>query len=65
MKLSDIITVWDILHLKDTGEVGFCDLQDALETVVGVENDIPGCQPQLKGSKRKAFMDYAVRTARD
>ena len=40
MKLSEIIKVWDILHVKDVGEVGFCDLQAAIEKVMPVTNDI-------------------------
>ena len=40
MKLSDIIAIWDILHVKDTGELGFCDLADAIKQTVGEENDI-------------------------
>lgn len=45
MKLSEIIRVWDIIHTKDVGELGYCDLERAIENVVGIENDIPGCQP--------------------
>ncbi len=44
MKLTDVIKIWDILHVKDTGELFCCDLQDALEEVVGIENNVPGCQ---------------------
>ena len=46
MKLSQLIEAWDILHIKDVGEMGFCDLDKAL-TKVGVttENDIPNEQP--------------------
>ena len=40
MKLSDIIAIWDILHVKDVGETGFCDLADAIKQIVGEENDI-------------------------
>ena len=39
MKLSDIISVWEILHVKDVGEIRFCDLSDAIEEAVGLEND--------------------------
>lgn len=46
MKLTDVIKIWDELHVKDTGETGFCDLDKAIETVVGVENDVPGCPPK-------------------
>lgn len=42
MKLSEIIKVWDIIHVRDVGELGFCDLQAAIEEVVGkVEIDSP------------------------
>ena len=47
IKLTEIIAVWDILHIKDTGEIGYCDLQNALERVgVTVINDVSGCQPR-------------------
>ncbi len=42
MKLTDVIAVWDLLHVKDTGELGYCDLEHAIEEVVGVEDDVPG-----------------------
>lgn len=45
MKLSDVIKIWDKLHLKDTGDLGFSDLDNAISKVVGVENDISPCQP--------------------
>ena len=45
MKLSEIIKVWEILHTKDTGEIGFCDLEKAIDKVVGVNNNINPCQP--------------------
>jgi hypothetical protein len=47
MKLTNIIKIWDILHIKDTGELGYCDLQQAIEQVVGIQNDINPCQPSL------------------
>lgn len=40
MKLSEIIAVWDVLHVKNTGELGFCDLADAIKQTVGEEIDI-------------------------
>ena len=40
VKLSEIIAVCEILHAKNIGDVGFCDLQNALENVgVEIEND--------------------------
>ena len=47
MKLSKIIEVWDILHAKDTGDLGYCDLEDAVEQIDGIENDIRKEQPTL------------------
>ena len=41
MKLSEFIAIWEILHIKDTGDVGYCDLEKAIEQICGVENDIP------------------------
>ncbi len=40
MKLTEVIAIWDILHVKHVGDLGYCDLQDAIEEVVGIENDI-------------------------
>jgi len=45
MKLSNVIKVWDELHSKDTGELGYCDLEKAIEVVDGIDNDISPCQP--------------------
>ena len=39
MKLSDVIKVWDFMHLKNISDLGFCDLEKAIDQVVGVEND--------------------------
>ena len=48
MKLTQLIKTWDVLHTKDTGEIGFCDLDNALaEAGVVVENDVNSCQPDL------------------
>jgi len=46
MKLSETIAIWDALHIKDTGELGYNDLEGAIGKVVGIENDIDNCQPQ-------------------
>lgn len=45
MKLSKVIEIWEQLHVKNTGEVGYCDLDEAIEKVVGIENDVSVCQP--------------------
>ena len=46
MKLSQLIKTWDILHVKDVGEIGFCDLDEALQKAgVVIQNDISSCQP--------------------
>lgn len=43
MRLTQLIAAWDILHLKDTGEMGFCDLDKALtDSGVVIENDAAG-----------------------
>ena len=42
MKLTEVIEVWDMIH---TDDIGFCDLEKALDEVVGVENDIIQQQP--------------------
>ncbi len=46
MKLTDVIAVWDKLHAQDTGELVYCDLEAAVEEVVGVENDVPTEMPR-------------------
>ena len=44
MKLSKLVAVWEILHQRDTGDMGFCDMVDALEKCgVVIENDLAGC----------------------
>ena len=45
MKLTEVIKLWDILHVKYVGELGYCDLENAIEDIVGIENDITGCPP--------------------
>lgn len=40
IKLSVLIKIWDVLHLKSTGEIGFCDLCDAIEASgIVIQND--------------------------
>ena len=41
MKLSDTIAIWEILHVKNTGDVCFRDLAEAIKQIVGEENDMP------------------------
>ena len=48
MKLTDVIKVWEILHVKDVGEIGFCDLEKAIDETIGIENDISPCQPKTE-----------------
>ncbi len=45
MKLSNVIKIWDLIHIVDTGDIGFCDLEKAIDQTVGVENDIDSSQP--------------------
>lgn len=45
MKLTQLIRAWEILHVKGTGEMGLCDLCDALEeSGVKIENDVIKCK---------------------
>jgi len=39
MTLQEIIDIWEELHVKDTGELGFCDLANAVREVVGITNN--------------------------
>ena len=47
MKLSELIEVWDEVHKMDVGELGCCDLERAIDKVVGIENDLSPCQPNV------------------
>lgn len=47
MELTDVIKIWDMIHVLDLGELGYCDLEKAIEEVIGIENDVPGCMPIL------------------
>ncbi len=40
INLTDVIAVWDELHVRDVGDIGFCDLEKALDRIVGVHNDV-------------------------
>ena len=55
MKLSDVIKIWDMLHVKDTGDIGFCDLEKAISDTVGVENDVPIGQPNPAHGRKEAL----------
>lgn len=46
MKLTKVIAIWEKLHVKDLSEIRYCDLEKAIESIVGVENDIDSNQPQ-------------------
>ena len=39
MKLTDVIRAWEELHVKDIGELGYSDLERAVEKVVGIVDD--------------------------
>jgi len=49
MKLTKVIEVWDKLHIKDTGDIGFCDLEKAIDEVIGIGNNVPQDQPIDEG----------------
>lgn len=46
IKQSEIIIVWDILHRKNTGDVGYSDLDEAMSEVLGVEMDVADQEPE-------------------
>jgi len=48
MKLTDVVMVWEILHVKNTGEISFIDLSRAIDKVVGIKNNITGNASPLK-----------------
>jgi len=35
MEIAKVTKIWEELHKKDTGELGFCDLDKAIENVEG------------------------------
>ncbi len=39
MKLTNVIMIWDLLHIKNTGDLGFRDLEKAIDQIVGVKNN--------------------------
>lgn len=45
MKLSEVVKVWEFLREKPIEDRWFCDLEQAIDTVVGVENDLIMKQP--------------------
>jgi len=45
--LTEALNIWEELHVKNTGEIGFCDLEKALDNVIGVENNIGMYQPKI------------------
>lgn len=48
MKLTDVMRIWDILQSKNCGELGYCDIESAIEAVVGIQEDIRKEQPTNK-----------------
>lgn len=43
--LTDVIKIWEELNIKDTGDIGFCDLEKAIDKICSVKNDIDAEQP--------------------
>ena len=60
MKLSDVMKVWEIVHTQDTGSVGFCDVERAIDMVVGIENDIPSEQPEYESIQDLLEMAWVI-----
>ena len=48
MKLTEVMEVWELLHVKHVGDLGCCDLEQAIEEVIGIENDVPRYPPTLE-----------------
>lgn len=47
IKLSTLIKAWEQVHLRDTGDLGFCDFEQALvDAGVEVVNDCSEDQPK-------------------
>ena len=57
IKLTQLIKAWEELHVKDIGEIGFCDLDRALTNAgIVIQNDIPIEQPESR--KTRADEEY-------
>lgn len=54
MKLSQVIAIWDELQVKDTGEVGFYDLEKAINKIIGIENDVENTYCNLMKDREAA-----------
>lgn len=40
--LTDVIAIWDVLHVHDTGDIGYCDLEAAIEEAgIQIINNAP------------------------
>jgi len=52
MKLTDVILIWEELHMKDSGDLGYFDLESAIEKTVGIENDVDSSQPDRPPMER-------------
>ena len=42
MKLTQLIKAWDILHIRDVGEIGFCDFDQAFRdagVIITIDTD--------------------------
>ena len=41
MKLSNVIRIWDTLQYQDLGGLTYWEFENAINSIVGVKNDIP------------------------
>lgn len=51
MKLTDVMRVWDLIHGKDTGDLGFSDLEQAIDQVIGIRNNVPNAPSNVVAHK--------------
>ena len=60
MRLTQVIKMWDILHVKDVGDLGYSDLEKAVEFVDGIENDVPVVLPRKPITKADVDQSYGL-----
>ena len=49
MKQSEVVALWDILHVGDVGTLAYCELEAAIEKVTELELDLIGTTLPVEG----------------
>lgn len=49
MKLGHVIEIWNLIKCRTAqGRLDYCDLEKAIDKVVGIENNLYPSRPKLK-----------------